>query len=522
MKLETQELLCSEAAHLRAPARGWQTTLPAIAAAIVGIFLIYRDTARSMVAIWAGSDTFAHGYLIAPIALVLVWMKRRELAKLFPAPDYLGFLLLAAAGLAWLVAAAGHVQVLKQYAMTAMIPAAVLALAGRRVTRALAFPLGFLLLAVPVGDAFLPLLMDWTADFTVAALRMTRVPVYREGTFFTIPSGQWSVVEACSGLRYLIASVTVGALYAYLSYRHLWKRALFIGLSVAVPIFANFLRAYMIVMIGHLSDMRLAIGVDHFIYGWVFFGVVMVLLLSLGALWRDPAPASHERYPSALVSPRASKRGTVAAVIGVAALLAPWPLYAHFFARSDDATIVLRTPVTASGWSRDSTRAVHWRPHYAGPVAELFEVYNKDGRAVTVYVAYYRRQRQGAELVSSQNTIAGDPRSAWASMGQSLRREHFSKTVALRQTRLRSAGARLLVWDWYRIAGRDVSDPYLAKALLARERLLGRGDDSAAILMATSYDERPEIAADTLRQFAREMLPSIDAALATAIARHSE
>ena len=50
--------------------------------------------------------------------------------------------------------------------------------------------------------------------------------------------------------------------------------------------------------------------------------------------------------------------------------------------------------------------------------------------------------------------------------------------------------------------------------LFARNKLLGRGDDGAAIILATPYDEQPEAAADTLRQFAREMMPSVDAALA--------
>ena len=72
------------------------------------------------------------------------------------------------------------------------------------------------------------------------------------------------------------------------------------------------------------------------------------------------------------------------------------------------------------------------------------------------------------------------------------------------------------MWDWYRVAGHDIANPYLAKALLARDRLLGREDDSAAIILATPYDVRPDAAQRTLREFATEMLPSIDAALALA------
>ena len=51
-----------------------------------------------------------------------------------------------------------------------------------------------------------------------------------------------------------------------------------------------------------------------------------------------------------------------------------------------------------------------------------------------------------------------------------------ARAIELRETRLRASDQRLLVWDWYRIAGRDLNDPYVAKALLARARLLGGGD----------------------------------------------
>ena len=124
--------------------------------------------------------------------------------------------------------------------------------AGPRAWRAsLAFPLLFLLFAVPFGEVFIAPLIEFTADFTVAAVQLTGIPVLRNGTRFDLPTGSWSVVEACSGVRYLISSVTLGCLYAYLTYRSTTRRALFVALSIVVPIIANGLRAYMIVMIGH-------------------------------------------------------------------------------------------------------------------------------------------------------------------------------------------------------------------------------------------------------------------------------
>jgi exosortase A len=505
---------------------GWRVVLPLLAAVMVTIIALYWRTAESMIATWSRSETFAHGYLIVPIAVFLVWRQRHRVAGLPPRPDYVGFVFLAIAGFVWLVAAAGHAKVVQQYAMVAMLPAAVVALAGRHVALALAFPLAFLLFAVPVGEALLPLLTDWTARFTVGALRLSGIPVYQEGNFFSLPSGRWSVVEACSGLRYLIASITVGALYGYLTYQRLWKRLVFVGLSVLAPIVANWLRAYMIVMIGHLSDMKLAVGIDHFIYGWVFFGVVIVLLFWLGGFLRDPVPGGlrdgAQSTPQRAM--RTSRAGLAASAVSAVAVAAGWPLYAAHLDRLDGegGALVLVAPAGVSGWSVQAMPMTDWRPRYGTPAASLFEVYRKGERRVAVYIAFYRHQKQGAKLITSQNVLVEPMDPAWGNVGSSSRSEDLGAgAMDIRQTQLRSVRQRLLVWDWYRVSGRDLGNPYLAKALLARDRLLGRGDDAAAIILAASYDLRPETAEEALRQFAREMLPSIDSALARAAAGDS-
>ena len=103
----------------------------------------------------------------------------------------------------------------------------------------------------------------------------------------------------------------------------------------------------------------------------------------------------------------------------------------------------------------------------------------------------------------------------WSNIGEADRSEDLGKgATGVRQTRLRSQAQRLLVWDWFRVSGRDLTSRYFAKLLLARDKLLGRGDDAVAIIVAAPLDEDSEAAAETLRQFVREMTPSIDAALA--------
>ncbi|MEO8411204.1 MAG: exosortase A [Propionivibrio sp.] len=315
---------------LRAP-------LLATALAVAGILLVYLDTAKSIVSIWDRSETFAHGFIVIPICLWLVWRKRAELAATTAGPWWPGLVAVLLAGSLWFVTSLADVLGVKQFALAFMLQAAIVSVLGLKVARVLVLPLGFLLFAVPAGEVFVPVMIDWTADFTVAALRLSGVPVYREGNYFSIPSGNWSVVEACSGVRYLIASIMIGVLYAAISYRSWTRRVAFIVASIVVPLIANWLRAYMIVMIGHLSSNRLATGVDHVIYGWLFFGVVMLLLFWVGSFWAQAdavtATAAVSGTPPSSADPKAGVAPSrfYAFAVAAIAIAALWrPVDTHF------------------------------------------------------------------------------------------------------------------------------------------------------------------------------------------------
>jgi exosortase A len=514
MKLDSDTALHpSDATGLQPAHAGWSGALFLVGAAAVLVALFYFGTAASIVEIWYRSETFAHGFIVVPVVLWLIWRQRATLATLTPSPDYRGLPILAVLGFGWLLAELAGVLVVQQLAMVAMLPVLVFTVLGREVTWALAFPLAFLLFGVPVGEALIPPLMSFTADFTVAMLQLSGIPVYREGTFFTIPSGNWSVVEGCSGLRYLIASLTAGCLYAYLTYRSLARRALFVLASIGVPIVANGLRAYMIVMIAHLSAMRLALGIDHYIYGWVFFGVVMLLLFWIGSFWQEP-----ERAPPVADAARLAKpfhlRPLLPAAVAALVVAALWPAYAAYLDRQQGAIdpIALAAPQEAGAWHRDSAEMTDWRPRYKGTDASIFQVYRKGDRTVALYLGYYRHQRQDAELVNSQNVMVVQKHAVWSNVGEAQKAEAVGgSSVDIRETRLRSASQRLLIWDWFYLDGRRTTDPYLAKRLLAKDRLLLAPDDGMAIIVATPYADQPTPAEAVLREFLGDMLPQIEA-----------
>jgi exosortase A len=484
----------------------------------VGVLLIlvgmFWPTFLSMVNLWDSSDTYAHGYIIFPISAWLLWRQRTELAQVQPRPDLRGLILLAAAGAGWLLADAGSVNVVAQYAFIAILIAMVWTLHGRAFVWAAFFPLMFLLFAVPVGEFLIQPLMNLTADFTVAMLRLTGIPVYREGTFFSIPSGDWSVVEACSGLRYLIASVTLGVLYAYLTYRSTKRRLLFTLAAIVVPIFANSGRAYLIVMIGHLSGMEHAVGVDHLIYGWVFFGFVMLLLFWIGSFWREddqPQSAAASSHATGSAPPRPVLPVAVLALV----VIGLWPAYATWLnSRPLPAMPELQVESTA-GWQPDAALTT-WEPHWIGADRQLRQSYAQAGRQVILALDYYVIQRQGAELISSQNFMIPQTDPQWANVGERIASvEIDGQPREVRQAKLRgSNGQRLLVWQWNLINQRPMVNDHLAKLVLAFDRVRLKRDDGLSVLIATPHDETDlEAAAATLARFAADMEPAIGRAL---------
>lgn len=497
----------------------------AIVVAFLGPFLFYFSTVKSIVAVWNSSETFAHGYIILPISLWLIWRRRANFVAMQPTPCWSALGLVLLVGLGWLLARMGEVQVVMQYAFVGMIPVIGLAVLGRRLAWSLAFPLLFLLMAVPFGEIFIDPLISFTADFTVQALQMTGIPVLRNGTRFEIPSGSWSVVEACSGVRYLISSVTLGWLYAYLTYRSTARRALFMLAAVLVPIVANGLRAYMIVMIGHLSSMKLAVGVDHLIYGWVFFGLVMFLMFWIGGFWRQDQPvdvvaitaSGTTLYPSDIAI---GKHASVTAmVLAALACTAIWPMVAHYSDRANYNSNPVRLSNIVTAWTPVAAFST-WTPQFAPADAALSRVFGRPGAGesspVALSVLYYRNQRNGKAVISSTNRLV-EQESAFHVLHPALRHETIGlKTLALRESTVNSAAGTILVWYCYWIDGQFIASNYGGKLIQAKAKLLMRGDDGAALLLSAPYTEDADQARRSMRAFLGTNLPAIEAALVAA------
>ncbi|MBC7481992.1 MAG: exosortase A [Rhizobacter sp.] len=492
------------------------------------LLLLYRGTGLAMVEIWSRSDTFAHAFLVPPIVIWMIWRKRDLLAQLQPRPVPWMLPVMGALAALWWVGELASVNSASQLAFTAMFVVAVPLVLGWQVANALLFPLAFLFFAVPIGDFLTPTLMDYTADFTIEALRQSGVPVYREGLQFVIPSGNWSVVEACSGVRYLVASFMVGSLFAYLNYRSARRRWIFVAFSLIVPIVANWFRAYMIVMLGHLSGNKIATGVDHVIYGWVFFGIVITALFFIGSRWAE-APVDTATVLKVPARARASSkpsngprmRRETAAVAALAALVLALP---HLPVR--EAAGLATAPVgelpdrLSPTWQADPRTLTDWRPVFVGSPTSVERLYAAGDRLIGVQTVSYRDTAGQRKLISSVNVLVASNDRRWNQVATGAR----TVPSADGDSRWRTAdliGAdrgtglppqRLTVWHSHWVDGRFVANDALAKILHAWLRVRGRSDDSVTVILVADAPKAQE-ADEVLRSFVAANLLSLRAAL---------
>jgi exosortase A len=233
---------------------------------------------------WWDASTYNHILLVPPIIAWLVQQRWPELSKLAPQPWWPGLVLLAGGLLGWLAGSVLGINTFSQLGAVVLLQAAVAVLLGPRVVAGLLFPLAYMFFLVPFGDEIVPALQAITAEMAVALTHASGVPAVIDGVFIDTPVGLFEVAEACSGVKFLVAMVALGTLVAHLCFASWKRRALFMAAAVVVPVLANGVRAWGTIYIAQSQGVEFAAGIDHIVYGWIFFAVVMAMVL--GVSWR--------------------------------------------------------------------------------------------------------------------------------------------------------------------------------------------------------------------------------------------
>jgi exosortase len=435
-----------------------------VCAVLAAVLALYWPASYSLGALWSDTEaeTYTSGFLIGAIALWLLWRARAAFTDPVPltgAWRWPGLVLLAGTALAWQFSLRAGIQLGYLHLLPVLMWTCMLLVCGVRAARAAAFPIGFLIFALPVWDHFIPALQWLTIHVVRVALRATGIPSYFSVDLVQIPAGVFEIQGGCSGLHYLIVGLAVAALLGQLRRDSLRTRIRWLVVAGALSILSNWVRVYTIILAGHLSHMQsYLVRVSHYSYGWlVFMGTLALFFLYV----RFHAGAARAPSVSAAAVPDSggspAPAGWLVLVLAVAALPAalnliiaarlPPPIYWPSLAPSAD----------AHGWRVAAAADSKWRPVQHNADRDLHLRFTRGAQVVEMYAALYVEQRQRRKLGGRANYPAG--------IGVDIIDEGISaaagKTFATQE--VEHDGMRASLWRVYQVGDRWFTSPTRAQ-----------------------------------------------------------
>ena len=268
-----------------------------VAAALValGFAALYWHVFAKLVSDWYNDDNYSHGFLIVPLALYFVWERRAKLQKIPLAPSALGLVVVFGSVAVLIAGILGSELFLTRISILGTLVGVTLFLCGWGYLRALAFPLAFLLLMIPIpaiifNQIAFPLQL-LASQFGESAMGMANVPVLREGNVLILANTTLEVAEACSGIRSLVSLLTLAIVLGYFSDPRGWVRTLVAVSSVPVAIVTNGFRVAGTGIAAHQFGAAAAEGFFHEFSGWLVFVSAFMLMLVLQRVIVRVAPA---------------------------------------------------------------------------------------------------------------------------------------------------------------------------------------------------------------------------------------
>lgn len=470
--------------------RLWFRHTAAFVLLLAGVAYLYRPSIAAALNVYWVSPTFSHCYLIVPISAWLIWNKREELRAVQPEVFLPALVLMIPLAIGWYLGHLLAINEAQQFSMMGMVQVIILTVFGWRVYRILMFPALFLFFLVPTGEYLVPPLQRFTTNFITFFLSLIGIPFYAEGTIIELANGRYQVEEACAGLRFLIATVALGALYAHLTYRKWPKILVFMAASFIVPIIGNGIRALGIVLLAHYSDNRIAVGFDHIVYGWGFSVAIMLLLFFVGSRWRDENPPAKPKLVT--VAPTSTASLTVAFIISLLGL-ALGPAFASWQRdRPQNIEVSVFSSPSYSGWQIGEA-SNDWQPSFQGQdVKYAFSMRRNDFLAppIDVFVYYYGRARDGHTLIESTNKMWKEE--YWNAINSTkLTARMGSQNVTFNELELASIMGHRLVWWTYWTRGKFTTSSLDVKLERLKGSFAGR-NGSALVAVSVPLDAGTE------------------------------
>ena len=269
----------------------------AVLALLIGSFgLLYWPVLSKLVHDWGINDNYSHGYLIPPLAGYLIWERRQQLRAVPPNGTWFGLIVVLGSLLLLLAGLLGAELFLTRMALLGTLVGGVLFVLGWGHLRMLVFPLGVLLLMIPIpailfNQVVFPLQLV-ASRAGEAALSGAGIPVLREGNIIILANTTLEVAEACSGIRSLVSLLTLAIVFGYFTDSRPGVRLAIALSAIPVAIAANALRVAGTGIAAHYYGSAAAEGFFHSFSGWIVFIAAFAMLFGVIRVlrWLMPEP----------------------------------------------------------------------------------------------------------------------------------------------------------------------------------------------------------------------------------------
>jgi len=494
---------------------------------------MFYPSLQVLVSFWFGKEDYSHGIFVPFISIFFIWQARHRLSAVGLHSFWPGVVVIVIALLLYWVGEFSALFVIQHLALWAVIVGLALSLVGVEGTKEIAFPLSYLLTCIPL-PVFLyaglsSQLQLWSSALGVWCLQILGVTAFREGNVIDLGPVQLQVVEACSGIRYLLPLFSLALLCAYLFKDRMWKRVVLVVSSVPISIVVNGFRIGMIGVLVEWQGQGAAEGFYHLFEGWVLFMASLGLLVgemwllakldrswTVGS-WRDrftwECPAAVETTPTQ--TPMSAPALPTSYLIGVA-MLAPVALATSAVeARSEIAPVrasFVDFPMQVKEWTGTSiplekqyVDALHLDDYV------LAEFRSGDGQPISLYSAYYQSQRKGQSAHSPSSCLPGGGWEVSSFETRHVAVDDVARAISVNRALIQKDRQKQVVLYWFKQRDRVLTNEYLVKFYLLWDSLFRGRTDGALVRVASLVGpgETEAIVDRRLQQFVSTIEPEL-------------
>lgn len=480
---------------------------------------------------WARED-FNYAYMIPFVVLYLIWEQKKALLITPTRPSWTGMVpFLFGICLFWLGELAGEYFTIYFSFWLLVVGVCWLEMGWTKLHK-IGFALIFMLTMFPPPNFIYTKISFYlkliSSKLGVDLIRLYGMTAFREGNIIDLGFTQLQVVDACSGLRYLIPLIVLALLLAYFFKAPLWKRAIVVLSAIPLSIATNSFRIAATGILYQAVGPEVAEGFFHGFSGWFIFMFSLGVLL--GEMWllgkigaskkiekENPEVKEDGVYSGGSRGRSFGKEFTkphTMAALAILLITLGLSQGIEFREKIPVQKPLDGFPLTLGKWEGErQTMELRFVEELDLSDYMIIDYMNPEGEVVNFYVAYYESQRKGESIHSPETCLPG---SGWVfnRAGKTLLPVSYRETGRMPVNRafMQKGDTRQLTYYWFPQRGRILTNAYELKLYAFWDALTKQRTDGALVRVITPVYPLEDVdqAEERLIDFMKQALPVFD------------